>query len=271
MLVFDIDKNKDGLFKLHLHIKGDKFTAGVENDHSIFFILKGKIKITKQNSENKIFGSNTMFFCSKNLGPYQATILDDTLFIELSAENIFSFVDMAALNKIIFEHSPNMVELEKVYIKKLLRNFLFNIVYYKQNNISSRYIQDVKRKEFIYLLKALYSKQAIARFFSTLYIYQNEFKLSVLTNYTDDCTAKTLAEKCFMTTKTFTRRFKSEFKTTPHKWITEQKIKKLEYSLTHEIQSRQEILDKFHFSNQAELIRFCLKHNIEYNDNKAGE
>ena len=67
-----------------------------------------------------------------------------------------------------------------------------------------------------------------------------------------------------MTTKTFTRRFKIEFETTPHKWITEQKIKKLEYSLTHEIQSRQEILDKFHFANQAELIRFCAKHGIAY-------
>lgn len=263
MLVFDLDKNLEGSFKLHLFSGGSSFSLGLSNDHSIIFILKGRVKIEKNEISQKLFDKNSMFFCSRFLGPYPAIALEDLLFIELRFHNLLNFIDLVYFNKMISTYSPSPIELSKLHVKKILRNFLFNIAYYKQNNISSSYLHDVKRKEFIYLIKELYSEKALARFFSTLFICQNPFRFQVYANYTDECTAKLLAERCFMTTKTFTRKFKAEFETTPHKWIIQQKIKRLEYSLTHEIQSLQEVLDKFHFSNMTELCRFCEKHNIE--------
>lgn len=253
----------DDSFKVH-YIDNDKeFTIGIPGENSIIFIMKGKILVEKETSEHKMFNDNSMFFISKVFGPYKSITKESTIYIELKSDNLLPFIDQVLLNQILSLYAPNPVELDRLFIKKTLRYFLSGIIYYRRNRIFSKYVYDIKKKEFVFLMRTLYDKQTLATFFSPVLLSQNQFRISVLSNYTHNSTVKTMAKNCFMTTKTFTRRFKSEFGTTPHKWIVDQKVKSLEYYLVHTTVSTDDILTEFHFSNMAELLLFCDRHNLK--------
>lgn len=254
---------KDDSFKVHYIDNGTEFMIGIPGENSIVFVMKGKILVQKDASEHKLFDDNSMFFISKVFGPYKSITKESTIYIELKSDNLLPFIDQVLLNQIVSLYAPDPIELNKLLIKKTLRYFLSGIIYYRRNKIFSKYVYDIKKKEFVFLMRTLYDKQTLAAFFSPVLLSQNHFRISVLTNYTHNSTVKSLAKNCFMTTKTFTRKFKSEFGTTPHKWIVLQKVKGLEYYLVHQTVSIDKILSEFHFSNMAELLQFCDKHNLK--------
>ena len=76
-------------------------------------------------------------------------------------------------------------------------------------------------------------------------------------------TVMELAEQCFMTTKTFSRHFKTEFGTTPHKWLIQQKITSLNNSVIYKGVDINNILKEFGFSSVPELNKFCERYNLK--------
>jgi len=254
---------KDDSFKVYYLNEGTDFEIGIPGDNSIIFIMKGKILLRKDISDYKMFSTNNMFFVSKAFGPYKSVTKENTIYIELKSDNLLPFIDQVLLNRIVSLYAPDAMELNKLHIKKTLRYFLSGIIYYRRNNIFSKYVYDIKKKEFVFLMRTLYNKQTLAGFFSPVLLSQNRFRMDVLANYTHDSTVKSLSKKCFMTTKTFTRKFKNEFGITPHRWIVHQKVKSLEYYLVHKTVSIDRILTEFHFSNVAELLHFCEKYNLK--------
>ncbi|MBB4037467.1 AraC-like DNA-binding protein [Dysgonomonas hofstadii] len=254
---------KDDSFKVH-YLTGDKeFMMGIPGENSIVFIMKGKILIQKDDSDYMMFSTNNMFFISKAFGPYKSITKESSIYIELKSDNLLPFIDQVLLNRIVSLYAPDAIELNKLQIKKTLRYFLSGIIYYRRNKIFSKYVYDIKKKEFVFLMRTLYDKQTLAGFFSPVLLSQNHFRMDVLANYTHDSTVKSLSKKCFMTTKTFTRKFKAEFGMTPHKWIVNQKVKSLEYYLVHKTVSVDNILTEFHFSSMTEFLHFCDKYNLK--------
>ncbi|MDR2947801.1 MAG: AraC family transcriptional regulator [Prevotella sp.] len=253
---------KDDSFKVHYHSEDSDILIGIPGENSIVFIMKGKVLIQKESDYN-LYSKNNMLFISKAFGPYKATTKESSIYIELKSDNLLPFIDQVLLNQIVSLYAPNSIELEKLHIKKTLRYFLSGIIYYRRNKIFSKYVYDMKKQEFVFLMRTLYDKQTLARFFSPILLSQNQFRMEVLANYTHNSSVKSLAKKCFMTTKTFTRKFKTEFGITPYKWIMHQKAKSLEYYIVHKTVSMDHILKEFHFANMAEFIAFCEKHNLK--------
>lgn len=264
----NMNKKTKGLFNLKNYAKGEKFTIGLPDDNLIIFITHGRIVLTKRDQKQIMFESNTMFFCSKTLGPYLSIAEDDSIILELSTNDVLTFNDLIFINNIITLHSPNIIELEKLYIKDILRFFLSNIVYYHNQEITSPDLLNIKGREFIYLIRTQYEAKPLAHFFSPFSLSQSEFKSRILMNYTTNCSVRELADMCFMTTKTFTRRFKSEFGITPYKWIIQQKIRNLEYALMHKNQPVEDLINEFYFPSKTKLLHFCLKHNIKIEPSK---
>lgn len=262
MVISENKKRPEVLFKLQNYKKNQTFSIGVASDHTIVFVLQGSIVVTTKESTEIEFIPDSMFFCSKTLSPYEAVAKEDSKIIQLNTQFVMPFMDWVRLNEIIAKYAPEPIELAHLNIEKPLRIFLSNVVYYGRNKISSPLLQNIKVREFIFLLRMHYDYESLARFFSTLALSQNPFKINVLSNYSHDSTVNSLAEKCYMTTKTFTRKFKTEFGTTPYKWMMEQKIKSLEYTLTHQTKSIEEIVDQFFFSTVSELLQFCRKYKI---------
>lgn len=266
MAALDMKKHPEVLFKLQTYAKNEEFSIGASSTHTIVFILQGKVVVHNQNKEAIEFSSNTMFFCSAIYSPYTIKTTKKTALIELNVEYIEPFINTVTLIESIKKQAPLTQELDKLHIKKILRTFLSNVIQYGRNKISSAYLQNVKAKEFIYLMRVLYSPKATASFFSTITLSQNQFRATVLKNYSNHCTVNTLAKKCFMTNKTFTRKFKAEFGTTPYKWIVQEKAKSLEFRLTHPQfsahDSMRKILEDFHFRSVSELTAFCQRENI---------
>jgi len=85
-----------------------------------------------------------------------------------------------------------------------------------------------------------------------------EFKKIVFSRYTKTCNVEQLASMCNMTTKTFTRRFKEQFNTTPYQWLMEQKNRSIKTSLVQGVPI-QEIADEFGFASTTSLISYCKK------------
>lgn len=92
----------------------------------------------------------------------------------------------------------------------------------------------------------------------------SQFKIDVFRAYRNSITVQDLANALFMTTKTLSRRFKDEFKTTPQDWIIEQKL----YNINHLIVNRgytiSQIIEEFDFSSESAFKQFCKRHNRDY-------
>lgn len=263
-----LEKNeKDDLFTIHQYKESEIVRVGTENENSILFMMNGRIQLRDFHGESKIFKSNRMYFISKNYAPYEGIVFKSATYIEMNTENLLPYVEQVLLNKIVFKYTPNTSNIYELEIKKTLSYFLAEILYYKKHGLTSKYLFDIKRKEFLFIVRTLYQKEVLACFFSPTVLNQNEFRMSVFANYTNSIstTVKDLAAKCNMTTKTFTRKFKTEFDMNPHVWIIQQKVKSLDYSLVYETLSTSEILDKYNFASESELLIFCKKHNLRFN------
>lgn len=261
--MYNADLNRDDSFQVFYYANNQEINLGAFDENSIVFIMKGKLDVNRGFREKSQFEMNDMFFVSKALGPYAGITLESTILINLRSDNLLPFRDIVLLNKIVSSIAPVPVELEKLRVKKTLRYFLSGIIYYRLNNIFSEYVYDMKKKEFVFLLRTLYDKETIARFFSPILLSQSPFRMHVIDNYRHDSTVKQLADKCFMTTKTFTRKFKLEFGMTPYRWIVLQKVKALEAYLSLNATSLDEILKEFYFEDEAEFNNFCDKHNVK--------
>ena len=122
-------------------------------------------------------------------------------------------------------------------------------------------MHNLKESEFFFILRAFYEKEKIACFLSPVIFNQNDFKSMVLTKYTNTCSVEELASKCNMTSKTFTRRFKEQFNTTPYQWLMKQKNKDIKIGLAQGT-SIQKISDDFGFESVARFMNYYKK-NIE--------
>ena len=165
MAVLENKKRPDVLFRLQTYKKDNNFLLGTTDDDTIVFVLLGDILITTKKGSKEEFTSETMFFCAKTQSPYKTLAKEDTTLIQLNTEFVLPFMDTVRFNEIFAKYAPEPIELSGLKIEKILRTFLSNVIYYGRNKISSGLLQDIKVKEFVFLLRSLYDNQSLARFF----------------------------------------------------------------------------------------------------------
>lgn len=253
---------KDDAFSSHEAKAGDSVALGAGDDDCIIFILSGGIRIDGNNKQSINLDAGFMHSLSAKWSPYQGKAISDTHFIELKTSALQPHISAIRLQDVLNVKCPLKGEVTMLKFGNLLHSYLQNILALQAHDIHIIDIYNVKRLEFLYYLKELYTPEELAYFFNESLSKYTNFRMLVYSNYNNSLTVQKLAEDCFMTTRTFARHFNAEFGISPHKWLIERKIKNLNDLILNKGVSIEDILEIFAFSSKIEFKQFCVRYNL---------
>lgn len=122
------------------------------------------------------------------------------------------------------------------------------------------YYLKLKIKELFYMLRAFYPKEELAMFFRGAVGYDSYFSHYILNNHHKYSSVSSLAAAMNSSLSGFEKRFKTVFGKPPYKWMTEQKAKKIFYTLNTEDTPLKELSQRFGFASKSTFSDFCKKH-----------
>lgn len=240
---------------------GSHVTLGNIDENVIIFLLKGRIDIKKSDGSSLLLMGNRMYCMSCNHTPYHGEILHPAVYITLKTDTLLPYIDKQTIQN-VKQYKAGDDEIGTLDIQKMLRFFLASIVFLKNNDLKSNVLFALKRQELLFITRKLYPHDELIRFIKPAIVDVSEFRLEVLSKYTNSITVKELASECFMIPKTFTKYFKEEFDETPHKWIMDRKINNLNNFFFYKGASIDDILKEFGFASLSELNKFCVRYKL---------
>lgn len=245
----------------HFSLSGnEKFTVEAKQDYVFVFLLEGSINVSGSYCKNHKLESNYMYSLGREQSFFFDTLTDCKFLLLLFDVPIIKCdqFSMLALKEYFSPADDTCVRV--LPIKPQILSFLDNIIFYLENKMYCRHLQEIKQSEWFFLMRAFYSKQENAMFFAPLIEEKNEFVFLVKEKAETISTVNELAEACNMTTKTFTRNFKKYFNTTPKKWLQLQKRQEVKLELLRSQDSMKVLSNHLGFSSASHLSSYCKKH-----------
>ena len=123
-----------------------------------------------------------------------------------------------------------------------------------------KHYHQIKREELFMYLRAGYTKEELAMFFSPVLGKNLDFKDFVLTHYKQIFDVREFAQKANMSQSTFNRRFKESFNDTALKWLLARKSESILNDIVKSDLTFAEISEKYRFSSPSYFVTFCKKH-----------
>lgn len=253
---------EDDSFSFHRIKKGELLLLGDQEYNSIVFVLEGTVEFLTSNKNRVVLEAGFMYNFSMYKSPYSGTAIVDTQFIRLKSTTLIMHISAIRHQQIMQSESSGYEEVAKLQLGNVLRSYLDGIIALIQSNILDANIYEVKKIEFLLYMQKFYPDTELSYFFHETNSRYPNFRVTVYSKYSNSATVKTLADSCYMTTRTFTRRFKTEFGMLPHKWLIQQKIRNLN-ELIFKGTDINYILETFDFSSITELKQFCVRYKLE--------
>lgn len=141
-----------------------------------------------------------------------------------------------------------------------IKSFVNLIVMALSDGLSCTHYHQIKREELFMYLRAGYTREELAMFFSPIIGTNIDFKDFVLTHYKQIYDVKEFAEKANMSQSTFNRRFKETFNDTALHWLLARKSESILNDIVKGDLSFAEISEKYRFSSPSYFVAFCKKH-----------
>lgn len=234
----------------------------VDNNY-ILFMVSGSLKVVDQSGTIYITKADHMYAFSIVSAPYHAEALEDYYCVVLMVKSLRHHLNADNVKKIMTSSYPVHGVSELAY-NNVIKMFIENLILLKETTSLNSNIYNIKNIELLHYFRILYSFDELARFTYGMFVTYSRFKKGVFEAYNNATSVQEMADKLFMTTKTFTRHFKEEFNTTPSDWIVDQKIYNLNHLISSKACSMSQVLEEFGFSSLSVFKQFCKRYNVEH-------
>ncbi|OCW95572.1 hypothetical protein A9168_02645 [Macellibacteroides sp. HH-ZS] len=240
--------------------KGEQIKIELIEENSIFLISEGTLQVEDCNHQSKILHSGQMFLRTKDSGNLEGKATEDLTLTCIQFNNILSTCEKTALDKISIYCPAKVDEFEILEINEAMSLYINGISLLFKSGAFCNFMYELKKRELIFILYTFYDKVNTARFLLPLIENQNNFISLVLNKFTINCNVIELANRCNMSPKTLTRKFKEHFNDTPYQWIIQQKNKNILSRLAQPNVNIQSISEEFGFSSSAHFISYCKRY-----------
>lgn len=227
----------------------------------LVFLYDGEVEINYGIDGKLNLKAGNVFLLPKNLeititaGKSDAKVLLCKFNTEIKMCSMYS---IKQLDKYVTEN-----HCKKIYslsFDERIKSFIKLIVMALSDGLSCTHYHQIKREELFMYLRAGYTREELAMFFSPIIGKDIEFKDFVLTHYKQIYDVKEFAEKANMSQSTFNRRFKETFNDTALKWLLARKSESILNDILKSDLSFIEISEKYHFSTPSYFVAFCKKY-----------
>ena len=224
--------------------------------HSILFCTKGSIRLATgddlcelQVGQMKFIprGSAVHAYLSSD-GELLSAYFDviDFLCDKISLQQLKELKETVAYN-------PNPLE-----VRGAIPSMLATLKVYLEDKALCAYLHELKVKELFWNLRAYYSREELAAFFSPE-LGVSKFHNEVINAFTCNIRVADLAERVYMATSTFYKQFREEFGEPPEQWIRTQSNKQILFLIQDYDLTIGEIATRLSFGSLSSFSRYCSK------------
>lgn len=247
-------------FKHFFFKENEEFSVDSKDEYIFIFMMKGKMAVLCSCMTEMVIEENNMYSFGRGWS-VTSKILEDCEFVLLAFDAPHIRCDEFSMISLKEFYKPELDTCVRALpIKPQVSMFICNIIFYLDNEMYCKHLQDIKQSEWFFLMRAFYTKEENAMFLAPLIEGKNEFVLLVKEKAENISTVNELAEACNMTTKTFTRNFKKHFNTTPKKWLQIQKKQEVKLELLRSSDNMKVLSNHLGFSSASHLSSYCKKH-----------
>lgn len=247
------------IFKLLDCKKGCIITRNYPNETFMVFVVKGKLSINYDRHNPLVVGESNAFLLPKSLD-LRAKALQDSFIVLCcftSDLKLCSRFSIQGLNSYLV---PGFTEFYySIKIDERISLFLSSLVSSLKDGLGCKHFHSIKREELFLYLRAGYSKQELALFFSPILGDDIDFKDFVLANYKKIVDVKEFADVANMSVSTFNRKFKETFNDTAKHWLMSRRAESIYKDITMTDIPFSELADKYSFSSPAYFATYCKK------------
>lgn len=236
--------------------KGTVFSVAEKKDKHLFFFLEGSVKVGYNEFSDREFHAGEVIFIPQSAN-CRGEALTKCSFIVHIYDAPVKLCDKVKLNSII-KHAEHLeYDFTSLSICPTLESYLQLLKTYLNDGIDCLHMHELKQKELFLLIRRYYEAEDIARLFKPMLGQSLDFRNKVMISYSEAKTVRKLADLCNYSEGHFNKLFVEEFKEPPYKWMQKQKSKHIIGSLAKSEVSLKEIVEKFGFSSQSHLNRYC--------------
>jgi len=242
------------------YAKGEKIDFETSDKNRIFFISSGQLTINLTDKDPNVFDAGNLFLRIKDKESIDCVATKETSLVTLQFDNLINLCEQMSLESITNDIPVEDIEMETLEMNESINLFILSIINYLNTGVSCKQLYKIKEKEFFLLLHLTYGSKKIARFLSPVLNSQNNFITQVLSNFTIDCNVTELANRCNLSTKTLTRKFKVHFNDTPYQWIIQQKNKFILEKLTQPYVNVKNLSQEIGFATPSHFVNYCKRY-----------
>ncbi|NDV95290.1 AraC family transcriptional regulator [Dysgonomonas sp. 521] len=147
--------------------------------------------------------------------------------------------------------SPYLLE-----AKPVMKRYLEMLTLCHRAGLKCRYYNEGKVRELMFILRAFYPKEQLARFFAPALTTDTYFSQFVMSNYTRYTNLAGLAQAMGYTVSGFEKKFRKVFQCAPYAWMRRQKAEEAYHSIKTSDLSLKQISTEFGFSSHPAFIKF---------------
>lgn len=244
------------MFSQHRLRFNEKYELHVQDNYTFIFMLKGSLRLFGDGVD-EIVTENNIYSLSYNI-TVTLHSLSDSFFLVLCLDNpniLCNKFEITELEQYLPETVPDVPSLR---MNEPVHLLLESILFYLDHKILCSHLYGLKLGEWFFLTHNFYTKKQNAIFFYPLIRENDSFKAIVREKAKEMTSVNVLADACYMSPKTLTRKFKKEFHTTPKQWLLQQKKEQVmtELLLT---QNKKELPEKLGFSSYSHLNYYCIR------------
>ncbi|VBB43334.1 putative Transcriptional regulator, AraC family [uncultured Paludibacter sp.] len=246
-------------FSLKKYESGKELSISLKKQFLVIFMQIGELEIVSELGEIKKICADEVCLLDYEK-EYSCKVIKNAVFTLLYFEYPKIKCDKYSLLSLAKDKKELEDDIRILPILEPLKIFIENLNLYLKNKLMCRHLHDLKESEWLFIMRGFYTKQESVYFLEPVIDSLNDFVTIVKENYLQCNSVSELAEKCNMSEKTFTRRFKDYFKDTPKQWMLNEKAKYIKSELENSNLNVKEIANKFGFSSPAHLNNYYKKH-----------
>ena len=235
---------------------GNVFRAGSKDYNHLMFVLEGYINVTCNE-----FSYQMMHKGQFVLFPISADVLCRA--VSNCRVLTFTFETLPeSFNAACRSYAPKHVPAARTTLTTLppvplFDNFFDLLLVFLRDGLDEPIIHQIKGEELFILLYSFYEMKYLYPLFQPVVSVYPDFRVKVMRSYRAISNVKELSDAIGVETKTFYRRFKAEFDTSPCRWMLNQKARHIHFSLSESGLTLEDVRKKHGFKFSAHFTRFC--------------
>ena len=222
--------------------------------HSVLFCIQGSARLASGDDLCELHVGQ-MKFIPRGSSVHAALSRDCML---LSA--YFDILDFLC-DKITLQQLKELKETvtynpDPLEVRGAIPSMLATLKVYLEDKALCAYLHELKVKELFWNLRAYYSREELASFLWPI-LGVSSFYSDVVAAFTCNAKVSELAERVYMSTSAFYKRFREEFGTSPEQWIRVQSNKQILFLIQDYDLSIGEVASQLSFNSASSFSRYC--------------